>query len=208
MWVALGPLQLSHCSRAAGLRGSSKFAWGVSRSAVLSTVGLARLEKRRSAWDAARAELRRALVARTEEGGERGLPHDPDPDAVMATVVGGWSRASRALRALCDANGTTYLHVLQPTLLDFGSKPLTEEEEGHAVPSEDTRAAAEGVRLGYPLLRAEGARLAAGGFPFVDASMAFEGVEETLYYDFCHFGNAGNELLAELVARELLARLP
>jgi hypothetical protein len=65
-----------------------------------------------------------------------------------------------------------------------------------------------GVRLGYPKLRAAGAELAAQGVPFLDASHVFADVQDTLYYDACHFDKRGNGLLAELLAPALLAALP
>jgi hypothetical protein len=104
--------------------------------------------------------------------------------------------------ALCRRRGIRYLHVLQPTLHDEGSKPLTEDER---------RAGAEpeiwalGARLGYPKLRARARSLAAAGVEVLDATRAFADVRETLYYDVCHFAPAGNLLLGELVAERLLA---
>jgi hypothetical protein len=42
------------------------------------------------------------------------------------------------------------------------------------------------------------------GVAFVDASMVFRDVAETLYYDPCHFSPEGNERLARLVASAFL----
>lgn len=66
---------------------------------------------------------------------------------------------------------------------------------------------APGVLRGYPLLRERGARLAAEGHPFVDATRVFADVEETLYYDSCHFVAAGHELLAEALAPHVIDAL-
>ena len=86
----------------------------------------------------------------------------------------------------------------------MGSKPLpAEERAADRAPPSWVRS----VGAGYPLLRAAGAALHAAGEHFVDASRAFAGVEDTLYYDHCHFVYAGNRILCELVAREVLADL-
>jgi hypothetical protein len=116
-----------------------------------------------------------------------------------------WQRSSRILRAICAAQGIPYVHVLQPTLHDEGSKPLTEEELASAALVEPMRRA---VREGYPLLRERGARLAAEGERFVDASRLFAEVRETLYYDACHFRAPGTDMLARAAAEALLDELP
>ncbi|HVS18027.1 MAG TPA: hypothetical protein VMT18_05460 [Planctomycetota bacterium] len=95
--------------------------------------------------------------------------------------------------------------MLQPTLHDEGSKPLTEEERSSGTLVEPMRLA---VRDGYPLLRERGARLAADGERFVDASLIFADFAPTLYYDACHFRSPGTEMLARTAAQALLAALP
>jgi hypothetical protein len=95
--------------------------------------------------------------------------------------------------------------VLQPTLHDTGSKPLTEEERANGKASQSwVWAASEG----YPLLRSRGESLRAAGVHFVDASQVFAGVETTLYHDACHFRLEGNVILCEFIAPEILAALP
>jgi hypothetical protein len=109
------------------------------------------------------------------------------------------------MHALCAARGIAYVHVLQPTLHDTGSKPLTPEElAGGAAPESWTWAVGEG----YPLLRSTGAELSAAGVRFVDASGVFAGVQTAIYHDSCHFRLEGNVLLCELVAPAILAALP
>jgi hypothetical protein len=94
-----------------------------------------------------------------------------------------------------------YLHVLQPTLYDEGSKVLTRDE---IAKSKTVREWSEGARIGYPRLRAAGPELTARGIDFYDASLVFADVGETLYYDACHFNARGNEILAEAVAARML----
>jgi hypothetical protein len=93
--------------------------------------------------------------------------------------------------------------VLQPTLADPGSKPLTEAEvaSGTCLPSW-----LEGVHYGYPRMRELGQRLRELGLDFVDGSYVFRDVTEKLYHDVCHFDLRGNELLAALIAESILER--
>jgi hypothetical protein len=98
-----------------------------------------------------------------------------------------------------------YLHVLQPTLHDVGSKPVTQAEIDSG--GLDTPLML-GVQHGYPLLRSAGKELVERGVNFADASDTFAGVKEPIYYDFCHFKGLGNRLLAARIAREFLRALP
>ena len=119
--------------------------------------------------------------------------------------VVGWSESSRTMRSMCAERGIAYVHVLQPTLHDPGSKPLTPEEIETGQTAEWWRAAST---RGYPLLREEGKRLREEhDIVFVDASLVFRDVPETLYYDHCHFGRRGNEILARPVADGILESL-
>jgi hypothetical protein len=126
-------------------------------------------------------------------------------ERAVALSVQNWTEASRSLAALCRARGITYLHVLQPTLHDVGSKPLTEREisQGSSPPSY-----VNGVHLGYPLMRAAGKALAAEGVGFLDATQVFAKCPQDLYYDGCHFTDEGNRILAEAIGPALLALLP
>ncbi len=125
------------------------------------------------------------------------------PEAIELAVEL-WREASQDIAALCARRGIAYLHVLQPTLHDPGAKRVSEDEIR-------TGGAAfewiQGVRQGYPRLRAAGEALRAQGFPFWDASRLFAEVEETLYYDACHFNRKGNQILAMAVADAFLGSL-
>ena len=132
-----------------------------------------------------------------------GPPFPTSTEAARELVLRNWFESSRSLDALCRARSIHYLHVLQPTLNDPGSKPLTAAEikDGTCLPSW-----LDGVRYGYPRMRELGARLREIGVQFVDGSYAFRDVGETLYHDPCHFSQRGNELLAELIAASILER--
>ena len=133
-----------------------------------------------------------------------GLPIEGGESDQLRLIVDSWVECSSSMNAMCSERGIVYLHVLQPTLLDDGSKSLTPEErsEGVALPAIE-----RGVRLGYPLLRAAIPRLQARGVEVLDASMLFEDVEERVYYDLCHFNRPGTEMLGEAIGQALLQPL-
>ncbi len=164
-------------------------------------------EARRRDRELAAAE--EALVAAASEqaraGGGPVGPALPDGVDALDACVALWRDASRSLHDLCAGRGIPYVHLLQPTLHDEGSKPLSDEERASG------GAAAvwvEAAREGYPRLRAAGEALRAEGVSFTDASGVFAGVEESLYHDACHFRRPGHELLAEVVADAVLGALP
>jgi hypothetical protein len=134
-----------------------------------------------------------------------GPAFEGDEDAVIDACARIWADSSRMLDAICDRRGIRYVHVLQPTLHDRGSKPLTAEElERGAEPAEQIAA----IERGYPKLRELGAELAADGVEFVDLSRTFAGAPQTLYEDICHFSNEGNQLLLAALAPILLSKPP
>lgn len=119
----------------------------------------------------------------------------------LSALVEIWEVSSINMHALAQAHGSYYLHVLQPTLHDGGSKPLTSKEIESGKTSHVWREAAAG---GYPILRETGKRLTQRGVHFLDASFIFEDVEETLYFDACHFVPDGQRILVDAVAEALM----
>ncbi len=152
----------------------------------------------RSAFDAYSKRLHDRASALVVHG----PPFQSDVQSVAESSVRCWEESSRSLRAMCDARGILYLHVLQPTLHDDGSKPLTPKEAEEGRGPDDWVA---GVHAGYPLLRAAGQRLRAEGEHFVDATRIFADVHERLYFDDCHFNAKGCVMLADRIADEMLA---
>ncbi len=120
-------------------------------------------------------------------------------------IVTGWVQGSISLDAICRERSIPFLHVLQPTLHDEGSKPLTDQERRTGAALESW---VEGVRLGYPRLRAAGAEISARGIAFLDASLIFESYTESAYFDACHFRGPSMDRFAERVADALLEILP
>ncbi len=136
----------------------------------------------------------------------RGPDFDPDPDHVIQMSVDSWFESSLSLHAMCAARDIPYLHVLQPSLLDPGSKILTTKEQrletkggGHWI---------RAVRTGYPLTRTRGLELQARGVPFLDLTQVFANVQETIYVDPVHFQANGYPMLSAPIAASLRELLP
>jgi len=174
-------------------------------SAVLGSWTFGRLQKLRTGYRTASGEFQAYLAGEGAWPEMLGPPFRGTRAEAVQLAVDAWSRASLSLHAACRAQGIAYLHVLQPTLHDPGSKTWTAEEDDTSYAHE---AWIEGVHLGYPLLREEGARLAERGVAFADLSRIFAEVEPTLYYDACHFRAPGHRLIAGQLAARLLTLLP
>ena len=174
-------------------------------SALLGSWSLFRASRARQRAYRARDQYLGRVGERVKGSPIRGPGFDSDPAARDDLLVRNWAESSRSLHDLCAGRSIRYLHVLQPTLHDRGSKPLTAEEVRDGLLEPEL---ARGVETLYPRLRSEGRRLSEEGVSFLDASLAFADVEERLYVDFCHFGDAGKRILAEKIAAAYLAGLP
>jgi hypothetical protein len=164
-------------------------------SAALGSRALRGVRAAEAEWRAESA----GLVAATSAGGADPVTSGPPfaPGNELAIALRAWREQSLALAALCRLHGAAYLHVLQPTLLDAGSKPLAPEERLLAPPDALMGAA---ITAGYPRLRAELALLAARGLEVLDASRIFEDYPAPLYVDFCHLTPDGSRRLAAALA--------
>lgn len=171
--------------------------WHWTASAIGGRFAKSRLQ---AMLDARTEDTRRFFAGLAAEGNDpatHGPPFDAAPEKVVELSVRAWVEGSRTLRAICEARGIRYVHVLQPTLLDPNSKVLTEEEiRAGGAPA----TYAKGVRFGYGRLREEGERLRAAGECFVDATGLFRDVAGRVYADHCHFNGDGNRMLARTVA--------
>ena len=129
-----------------------------------------------------------------------------DDEGEITEIVEGWMAASISMHGMCAQRGVAYLHVLQPTLHDAGSKPLTQKEQES---SQADPHWIEGVKRIYPRLREAGPAILARGTPFLDATGVFRDQSDDIYYDVCHFNHRGNELLADAIGEALAqAQLP
>ncbi len=197
--------QIREVQRDIDAEASRALAWRVEKSAVASKLALLRLHslqgREAELGDRYTQRLRNPAMRRALTG-PRIADDAKDPIAASVRI---WSECSTNLRALCDGRGIRYLHVLQPTLHDPGSKPVSDEERKTGAIADEWRV---GVERGYPMLRDEGAKLALAGEAFCDATRVFADVKETLYVDACHFNPRGNEILGEFIGKSFLAATP
>ena len=123
-------------------------------------------------------------------------------DALLEFLAENWARSSIQMSRLCKADGSYYLHCLQPNQYVEGSKPMSPEERAIAI--DDDHPYASWARRGYPHLLRLGERLSLQGVDFHDLSMMFRNVVRPLYVDdCCHLNEEGYRL----VVREIIAIL-
>jgi len=178
--------------------------WPLTASAITGTWALGRLES------AANRARQRVLAVQEHETAKTQELHsltiggpgfESDPAAVLSQCVEAWREGSRSMQASCRARGIPFLHVLQPSACDPGSKPLTAEEIEAA---KNPPLWAEAIAKGYPRLREVGAELAREGVNFLDATQVFAGHSERIYLDSCHFQDEGSAILGPLMAEAFL----
>jgi hypothetical protein len=129
-----------------------------------------------------------------------------DAAAIVAATVPIWRDTSIQLDRLCRGNGIHYFHFLQPNQYDPGSKPIGPEEARVALNKDQPYA--QGVVLGYPLLRRAGGEITQAGVAFTDLSRVFTNHPEPTYRDdCCHLNAHGNELLARVIGRRIVEQL-
>lgn len=174
--------------------------WRFERSAVLGTWTRSRLRSLESVVRAPNDELTARIVSQSEASWFRG------PDLASSSdheILACWENASISMQGMCEIRGIYYLHALQPTLHDYGSKELTAEEKAFipelSSPSLDT------VPRLYAVMRQRGGALKAKGVNFVDLSMAFARIEGPVYIDSCHYNKKGNVILGRQLAEAFLA---
>jgi len=179
--------------------------WRFYESSILGRLTLARLSRRATRAGAARKEYVDGLVGRDSKSELRGPKIEGGEEAALAIAVRVWVEASRSLQDLCRGRSVFYLHVLQPTRHDTGSKPLAPDEltSGGGNPY-----FIDSVHALYPRLREAGHELEKRGVNFLDASMAFADLKEPVYYDHCHFKGLGNEVVAARIAERFLSSMP
>jgi hypothetical protein len=148
--------------------------------------------------DGLRTALRERRPAAEAAGGLAGPPFAGGEAALYAELAAIWARGSRQLDRLSRANGIRYYHFLQPNQYT-DQKPMGADERARAY--DEGYPYRPGVVKGYPLLAAEGKRLAAEGVRFTDLSALFADHAEPLYVDpCCHFDARGHEILARRIA--------
>ena len=129
-----------------------------------------------------------------------------DRQEMLEVAAGMWLRSSLQMNRLLRNSGTVYLHILQPNQHHAGSKPLSPDEL--KMSRDASRAEADAIRDGYPVLLAKRHRLRAAGVEFLDLSELYAEEPEMMYADgCCHLNQEGNRRLARAVALALLPLL-
>lgn len=124
---------------------------------------------------------------------------------VVAQGVDVWSRSSLLMKSMADGHHIEYFHVLQPNQYARDSKVFSEEEKAWLVKPEDP--VGRIATVGYPLLIERGRALVKSVPTYIDATRLFTDERRTVYADnCCHLNRLGYELMADFVAREVIAR--
>ena len=154
--------------------------------------------------DLARTRQQLAATSTQERDYRSKGPSRPYPDDahLLAASSEVWGRASLLMHRMCRAQGIRYHHFLQPNQYVRGSKPMSAEER--ALAYREDHPYKDSVERGYPLLQAEGARLAAQGVPFHDLTGVFADRQEPLYIDeCCHVSAQGSALMGQAIGRTI-----
>ena len=163
-------------------------------SAILGRYMTRRMNEARARWAAAQEDYVDHLAKRALNRPAK-VP-DEVLDAAREASIECWYESSITMHHLCEARGIRYIHLLQPTLHDPGSKPISREEQEVGIGTGELN---RDVVEGYPLLREGIARLRSEGVEAYDMTAAFSERVETLYVDSCHLNLPGNILLARAV---------
>ncbi|MES2788471.1 MAG: hypothetical protein V4719_02545 [Planctomycetota bacterium] len=133
-------------------------------------------------------------------------PQYTNESELYAQLVSLWSETSLQMHRLCGANHCLYLHFLQPNQYLPNSKPMGAYEREKMF--SDTQEYGISIAQGYPLLMKEGQKLRLKEVHFHDVTDIFSQIEDVIYADgYCHFNERGNVLLAQAVAKQVLAML-
>jgi len=178
--------------------------WHLEHSAVLGTLVLRRVRALKSEFAAGQDACTKYLTGLSKDV-VSGPAFKGEAKEAVGESVRCWLQTSLTMQDICRARSIHYLHALQPTLYDTGSKPLTEKELAGALIDPTWK---EGVQRGYPLLRQAGQWLRGHGVNFFDATQVFADNKEDIYYDFCHFAKKGNRILAQAIGKAFLDSLP
>jgi hypothetical protein len=112
-------------------------------------------------------------------------------------IAADWRNASVLMQQLLAARNISYVHVLQPNQY-YSTRAFTPAEK--AIAFNDGSPFKEGAANGYPFLERA---LEPGA---LNAVHLFDAAREPVYVDSCcHYTSAGNRLLADFIARAVLA---
>jgi len=124
-------------------------------------------------------------------------------DGCWDLIADVWETSSLEMAAIAGQIGARYVHVLQPNQYDEGSKPLSQQEREIAFAPETGWP--DGVRRGYPLLRARIPEMRTRGVAVHDLTQLFADVTDDVYIDTCcHYNQRGTNALATAIADAIL----
>ena len=147
-------------------------------------------------------------IAQTDAGEElslafRGPPLPDDFESGLEEIVDIWVESSISLNGMCRARGIPFITSCSPPSTTGAPSRPPGRARQHRDPA--GMAGGRGPRLPAP---ARGERLLAAGVPFFDASLLFEDVDKTLYYDCCHVVASGSRILGRYCANRALEVMP
>jgi len=117
--------------------------------------------------------------------------------AVFEDIAANWSASSTLMNQLLASRGVPYFHVLQPNQY-YTTRTFTAEAKKVAL--NDGSPFKPGAQRGYPFLEED---LEPGG---LNALHIFDNVPDPVYLDdCCHYTVTGNRLLADFIAKAVLA---
>jgi len=173
-------------------------------SCFVGQMCIAHFESLRAEYVAAYEKLHDYIASRPKDAELKGPRFSSDEDVAARGIIRVWEESSLCMNGICAQHGIAYLHVMQPTLCDDGSKTPSAKE---LAASDAEKSWIEGVKKLYSPLRAAGKRLQQRGVAFFDATGIFRDEHEDLYVDVCHLNQHGNELMAEAIAGPALDAL-
>ena len=122
--------------------------------------------------------------------------------ALFEDIARTWAESSRLMNTALAARGTPYVHVLQPNQY-FTSRAFTADEA--RVARSDASPFKPGAEKGYPVLIRTIAEGALKPVNFFNAVNTFDTERAPVYMDdCCHYTLRGNQLLAAVIARQIL----
>ena len=125
-----------------------------------------------------------------------------DESQALADAAKIWGEASATMQAMLAARDVPYFHVLQPNQY-FTTRSFSAEEA--KVARSDASPFRKSAEKGYPTLVAESERLKLR-VNFLNATGIFDREAAAVYIDdCCHYTLRGNQLLADAIARQILA---
>jgi hypothetical protein len=124
-----------------------------------------------------------------------------DGATLFRDVAAQWVESSLLMNALLRTRGVPYFHVLQPNQY-FSSRRFSDAERAIAFSSDSPFK--DGAEKGYPALVAAASALT-GREQFLNGVTIFDEETRPVYMDnCCHYTLAGNQVLADYVARAIV----